>query len=144
MTKEEVTLIAALIAALTSIVTLGLNARLAILREKRMLIWEKEVQRLHELEEKAGVIQEIALSYANPNLLEQEFFPLHDEMRHAAGKFGRYPVLAQAIRDLNHACAVTVAEKVKSGDSREWQEKIKPAHQALLRACDEITKREKT
>ena len=144
MTTEEVTLIAALIAALTSIVTLGLNTRLAILKEKRMLLWQKELDRLLELEETAGVAQEIALSYASAEVLEKEFPPLHDQLRHAAGRFGRYPELSQALRDLNHACAVTVAEKVKSGDSREWQEKIKPAYQKFLNACDAITKREKT
>ena len=144
MTKEEVTLIAALIAALTSVITLGLNSRLAVLREKRMLLWQKELERLYELEEKAGIAQELALSYASAEVLEKEFPPLRDELRHSAGKFGRYPDLAKAIRELNHACAVTVAEKVKSGDSREWAEKIKPAHKTLIDACDKITKREKT
>ena len=123
MTKEEITLIAALIAALTSIITLGLNTRLALLREKRMLLWEKELERLSELEEKAGIAQEIALSYASAEVMEKEFPPLHDELRHMAGKFGRYPELAKSIRELNHACAVTVAEKVKNGDSLEWAEK---------------------
>ncbi|WP_415888178.1 hypothetical protein ACMXYV_09095 [Neptuniibacter sp. SY11_33] len=144
MTKEEVTLIAALIAALTSIVSLGLNSRLAVMREKRMMLWEKELQRLHDLEEKAGIAQEIALSCASPEIIEKEFHPLHDELRHAAGRFGRYPELAKAIRELNHACAVTVAEKVEHGDSREWSKKIKPAHTVLLKECDAITKREKT
>ena len=87
MTKEEVTLIAALIAALTSVITLGLNSRLAVLREKRMLIWQKELERLYELEEKAGIAQELALSYASAEVLEKEFPPLRDELRHSAGKF---------------------------------------------------------
>ncbi|HZA56631.1 MAG TPA: hypothetical protein VE616_20470 [Candidatus Udaeobacter sp.] len=46
MTTEVVTLIAATIAALTSIGSLLLNTRLAIRKEQRMLLWEKELERL--------------------------------------------------------------------------------------------------
>lgn len=144
MDVQTATLIAALIAALTSIVTLGLNTRLTILKEKRLLLWQKELDRLMELEELAGLAQEIALSYASPESLETEFPPLHNQLRHAAGKFGRYPELSKVLRELNHACAVTVAEKVKRGDSREWQEKIAPAYERFLSECDAITKRNNT
>lgn len=143
MDAQTVTLIAAIIAALTSVVTLWLNARLAILKEKRLLLWQQELERIIELEEIAGVAQELALSYASPEVLDREFSPLHDKLRHSAGRFGRYPGLATALRELNHACAVTVAEKVKYGDSREWQEKIAPAYKTFLEECDVITQREK-
>lgn len=96
MTAEQVTLVAALIAALTSVVTLGLNARLALLRERRMLLWQKELERLTEVEEWAGIAQEVSLSYASPQVLEAEFKPIHDKLRLAAGRFGRYPKLAAA------------------------------------------------
>lgn len=144
MSTEVVTLIAAIIAALTSIGSLLLNTRLAIRKEQRMLLWEKELDRLVELEEMAGIAQELALSYASAQVLEAEFKPLHDKLRHSAGRFGRYPDLAKSIRELNHCCAVTVSQKVKSGDSQEWQEKIKPAFQEFVRQCDLITKRSKT
>jgi hypothetical protein len=144
MTTEIVTVIAAIIAALTSIGSLLLNTRLAIRKEQRMLLWGKELDRLAELEEMAGIAQELALSYANPQVLEVEFKPIHDKLRHSAGRFGRYPDLAKSIRELNYCCAVTVAEKVKSGDSREWQEKIKPAFHEFIRQCDLVTKRNKT
>ena len=144
VTTEEATLIAALVAALTSIVTLGLNTRLAILKEKRMLLWQQELVRLLELEELAGMAQELAGSYSSPEVLEKEFRPLHDRLRQASGRFGRYPSLANAVRDLNHACAVTVAEKVKSGYSREWQAKIEPTYREFLAQCDAVTKRDKT
>ena len=64
-TGEIVTLLAAVIAALTSIGSLLLNTRLAIRKEQRMLVWEKELDRLTELEEMAGIAQELALSYAS-------------------------------------------------------------------------------
>ena len=55
MTTAIVTLIAAVIAALTSIGSLLLNTRLAIRKEQRLLLWGKEFDRLIELEEMAGV-----------------------------------------------------------------------------------------
>jgi hypothetical protein len=144
MSTEIVTPIAAIIAALTSIGSLLLNTRLAIRKEQRMLLWEKELDRLTEQEEMAGIAQELALSYASGEVLETEFKPIHDKLRHSAGRFGRYPDLAKSIRELNHCCAVTVAQKVKSGDLFEWQEKIKPAFQEFIRQCDLVTKRDKT
>jgi len=45
MTTEVVTLIAAIIAALTSIGSPLLNTRLAIRKEQRMLVWENVLAR---------------------------------------------------------------------------------------------------
>jgi hypothetical protein len=142
MTAGTITVIAAIIAAITSIATLLLNSRLTIRREKRMMLWEKELERLLELEENAGKVQEIALSYSSNEVMESEFKPLHDWLRHAAGRFGRYPALAIAIRNLNHACAVTVACKVSGKDYSEWSAKIPAAFLALITICDRITERE--
>jgi hypothetical protein len=36
-----------------------------------MLLWEKELDRLADLEEMAGIAQELALSYANPEFLRR-------------------------------------------------------------------------
>lgn len=82
---------ATLIAALTSVVTLGLNTRLAILKEKRLQLWQQELERLIDLGEISGVAQELALNYASPEILDKEFPPLHDKLRNSAGRFGRYP-----------------------------------------------------
>jgi hypothetical protein len=49
MTSEIVTLIATTIAAITFVVSLVLNARLTIIREKPILLWQKELDRILEL-----------------------------------------------------------------------------------------------
>ncbi|MDZ8120554.1 hypothetical protein [Pontiella agarivorans] len=146
MNKEDVILIAALIASLTSVVTLGLNTRLAIMREKRMLLWEKELERLHHLEEISGMAKEIALCHADPEVLQKEFPPLYDELRQSAGRFGRYPQLANSIRDLNQASSALVSDKINKSITGQggWAKKVTEAHTALLAECDVITKREKT
>ena len=144
MSAQEATLIAAAIAALSSVVTLFLNARFALLKEQRLLLWQKELDRLLETEELAGQAQELAKSYSGPEVLKEEFPPLHDQLRQRAGRLGRYPELVQALRDLNHACAGTVSEKIESGISDEWQRKISPAFEAFLSECDKITQRKTT
>jgi len=144
MTTEKVTLIAALIAALTSVITLGLNSRLVLLREKRMLLWQKELDRILEVEEVAGKAVEIALSHSSSEVIEAEFVPLHSWLRHAAGRFSRYKELRQAIRELNHHCAVVVADKVSNEDYREWAEKVPALFESLIAECDKITRRKET
>lgn len=136
MAPEMFTLTGTVIGALITFGSQWLNNHLAINKEQQKLLWEKELDRLMELEETAGIAQELALSYESPELIEAEFKPLYDKLRLSAGRFGRYPDLAKAIRELSHCCAATVDEKVKRGDSREWQEKIKPAFQEFIRKCD--------
>src|SRR5215470_20252632 len=140
MTAEIVTLTASVIAAVTSIGSLFLNTRLAIRKEQRMLLWEKELDRLMELEEMAGMVQEIALRYIREEIIETELKPLQDKLRQAAGRFGRYPDLAKSIRELNHCCSVAVAEEMNGDEPLEWQ-KIKPAFQEFIHQCDLVTKR---
>jgi hypothetical protein len=55
VSSEVVTLIAAIIAAITSVASLVLNSRLIVLREKRIMLWQKELDRLLELEKDFGV-----------------------------------------------------------------------------------------
>jgi hypothetical protein len=141
MTKEVVTLIAALIAALTSIITLGLNTRLAILKEKRMILWENELNRLLKLEELVGVVREIAKSFHVKEEMEKRFQPIHKQLEVAAGEFGRYRDLSKCVRDVAHACAVIVSLKNESDDYREWQENLEAHYKDFIQKCDKITKR---
>ena len=70
--------------------------------------------------------------------------PLHDWLRHAAGRFGRYERLAKAIRDLSYHCAVVVNCKLPGSvvDEREWASKVPKLFEELMDECDRITKRE--
>ncbi|TOL43138.1 hypothetical protein CGH98_23510, partial [Vibrio parahaemolyticus] len=63
MSKEEITLVAALMAAITSIISLVLSSRLTLNRDKRMTSWSKEVERLHQLEEQIGIAMEVVSVY---------------------------------------------------------------------------------
>jgi hypothetical protein len=64
MTNTEiVTLAAAVIALLGSILSLFISTRLAIQKERRQLLWAKELGRFFELEELAGDLVEELVSY---------------------------------------------------------------------------------
>ena len=142
MNAEIITLIAALTAALTSVVTLVLNARLTILREQRMLLWKKELDRIFELEQLAGVAKEIAIIHHDPDRLKKYYLPIYDELDEAAGRFSRYPSLTQAIHGLNHSCATVIDAKTNNHDFKQEELKIKEYYKKTLLECDKITGRQ--
>jgi hypothetical protein len=141
MRPEFLTLAAAAIAAVTSLASLILNTKLTLSREKRSLLWQKELKRLTELEEKAGEAHEIAMSFSGQEVREREFVPLHNWLRHAAGRFSRYPDLSKAIRELNHSCALVTATNFGHKKSFEWRDEIPKHFHAVIRECDRITER---
>ena len=141
LTSENVIVMSAVIAAVSSIITLIFNHVLDLRKQKKISQWQLDFERLNNLEELAGKAKELALSYASPEIVESEFKPIHDSLRHEAGKLARYPKLACAIRDLNHACAVVVAKSTKHDFDQEWRDKIDPAYKIILHECDKITKR---
>lgn len=63
MTSEQVTLIAALIAAAASFATLLLGAWLTYDRERRQALVRKELERMFAVEELAGELAEAVGSY---------------------------------------------------------------------------------
>ncbi|PSU33501.1 hypothetical protein [Photobacterium lutimaris] len=144
MTKEEVTLYAAIVAACTSIVSLVFNSKLTILREKRMLLWSKELDRINELEEKAGLAVEIVLNYSSPSILKSDYPPVQQDLKYIAGRFARYPELSSTIRDLRQYCDITYGDKIDRQDFQESAEKVSHYYSSLIEECDKITKRDKT
>ncbi|WP_281221885.1 hypothetical protein [Photobacterium sanguinicancri] len=144
MTKEEVTFYAAIIAACTSVVSLVFNSKLTILREKRMLLWSKELDRINELEEKAGLAVEIVLNYSSPSILKTDYPPVQLELKYIAGRFARYSELSSVIRDLRQYCDITFDDKIDRQDFRESANKVLHYYSELIKECDKITKRDKT
>jgi hypothetical protein len=138
MTKEELTLIAALLAAFTSIVSLFLNSKLTFNREKRTLRWNKEIERLQNLEEQIGLAQEVVSVYTHVEKLKADFIPLYEDLEYVAGRFARYPELAKAIRGFVHACNLTVSAKTDHEDYREYKEMVSIEYKKVILECDRI------
>lgn len=141
MTIELFTLAAAVIAFLGSVLSLFISSTLAIRKERRQLLWSKELDRFFELEEFAGTLVEELGSYKPVADDRTELGELFDRLDRAAGRFGRYPDVRQAIRDLGNTLAGMFAANRADEDDREIRKELQPAYQALLQACDAVVGR---
>ncbi|MBI2488064.1 MAG: hypothetical protein HYW01_14195 [Deltaproteobacteria bacterium] len=144
MTNTEiVTLTAAVIALLGSVLSLFISTRLAIQKERRQLLWAKELDRFFELEELAGDLVEELGSYRpvpdDRTPLTQRF----EALEQAAGRFGRYPEVRQAIRDLHNTLGCMFVAKRDHQNDQEVRAELDPTFRKLLAACDKVVGREK-
>lgn len=141
--NEFVTLAAAGIALLGSILSLFISTRLALQKERRQLLWAKELDRFFELEELAGDLVEELSGYRSipkdPTPLTQKFAVLDE----AAGRFGRYPKVRQAIRDLHNTLDRMFVAKRDQQNDQEVRAELDPTFRKLLAACDRVVGREK-
>lgn len=137
------TVVGGAIATVASIVTQVVSSRLASTRERRLIVWRKEVDRFFELEQLAGDLveelggyQPIAEDCSNLAIRFSAF-------ESSAGHFGRYPKVRQAIRDLHNVLGRMLYAKGGHADDREIRKELEPSFRALLDACDEVVEREK-
>ena len=92
------------------------------------------IARIHELEELAGVAKEVANSYRSTEdkfKRRSEIYPKLDEL---AGKLSKYPKLMQAIRDLNHYCALMAESDVE----QDVREEIEQFYRTLLTEAESV------
>jgi hypothetical protein len=142
-TSELVILAAAVIALLGSVLSLHISTRLAVQKERRQLLWSKELDRFFELEQLAGQLVEELGSYRpiseDRTSLEERFQALEV----AAGRFARYPGVRQAIRDLHNTLGRMFVAKRDRDDDRSVRTELEPAFRKLLAACDDAVGRER-
>jgi hypothetical protein len=140
--NEIITLAAALIALFGSLLSLYISTRLAIQKERRQLLWSKELDRVFALEELAGDLVEELGSYRpipeDPSGLGSKLA----ELERAAGRFARYPGVRQAIRELNNTLGRMFVAKRDREDDREIRGELELAFRKLLSACDIVVGRE--
>jgi len=136
-----VTLAAALISLAGSILSLFIASRLALQKERRQLLWSKELDRMFELEELAGGLAEDLGSYRP---IPQDMTDLAARLlrlERAAGRFARYPDICQAIRDLHNALARVLDAKQHHEDYRAIRDELGTTFRKLLDACDAVVGR---
>jgi hypothetical protein len=138
MDQQTVTLIAAVIAAIVSAVSLLLNSRFTLNRERRLVLWRKEVDRLIELEEVAGKLVEDIGSYRSLESMRDRISCQMEQLEAMAGRMGRYPNVRQAVRDLHNVLSCLFSDRNEHKDDREVRSELEPAYRALLDACDSV------
>jgi hypothetical protein len=142
VTPQTVTLIASILALVGSLLTILLGTRLTLLKERRQLLWSKELERFLALEELAGrLVEELA---SHRSLDGSIIKPLLEEYRQAAGRFARYEDVRRAILQLQNALErMFVAKRDHDDDQQKLRSELDDDLKKLLDACDQITKRDK-
>jgi hypothetical protein len=141
--SEIVTLVAAILALAGSILSLLIGTGLAIRKERRQLLWSKELDRFFDLEELAGELVEFMGSYRAIPDDRTELAGKLESLERADGRFARYPGVRQSVRDLHNTLGrMFVAKRDAEDDREEVRKELDPAYRKLLAACDKALKRE--
>src|SRR4051794_14672317 len=121
--RDYTAVVIACISAAVSIVNLVWSTRLHEGRERRKVLWERELNRFAELEDTAGHLVEDLLSY---NIRSDEHRSAAQEklqgLRAATGRFLRYPAIAAALRDVTHSAGWYIAQDMKHETRAEFEE----------------------
>jgi hypothetical protein len=139
--KDYAAIIVACLAAAVSIVNLTLSTRLSEGRERRKVIWEKELERFSELEDTAGRLVEDLLSYNIRSDAERSAaLEKLQVLRGATGRFLRYPAIAVALRDVAHSAGWYISQDMKHETKAEFEEArngVTTSFANFIRAIDE-------
>jgi hypothetical protein len=122
-------IIVACVAASVSIVNLVWSTRLNEGRDRRKVLWERELNRFSELEDIAGHLVENLLSYSIRS--EQERSSALEKLQilqGVTGRFLRYPEIASALRDVSHSAGWYISQDTKHETKIEFgrQEAMSP------------------
>jgi len=139
---QTITLIASIIALVGSLLTILLGTRLALLKERRQLLWSKELERFFALEEHSGqLVEELASHRA---LAQSIVGPRLEEYRQNPGRFARYDDVRRAILQLQNTLdRMFVAKRDHNDDEDNLRSELDRDLKKLLSACDHVTGRDK-
>ena len=138
LTSQTVTLFAAGIAAIASLLSLFLNSSLIIRRERQQQLWQFNLQRITRLEELAGNVAELFGGYPAIEKLEQKAPELLTQLELAAGHFRRHKNLNQAIRDFHNAASRVFVDRRDHENDKDSKHDLEVYFNSILKACDEV------
>ncbi len=138
---QTVTLIAPIIALVVSLLTILWSTRLALVKERRQLLWSKELDRFFALEERAGQLVE---ELASHRAFDQSIGPKLEEFGQDAGRFTRHDDVRRAILQLQNTLnRMFVAKRNHDNDQENLRSELDRDLKKLLNACDHVTGRDK-
>ncbi|HEY3433559.1 MAG TPA: hypothetical protein VGK09_13540 [Rhodocyclaceae bacterium] len=142
--KDYAAIIVACLAAAVSIVNLTLSTRLSEGRERRKVLWERELDRFSELEDTAGRLVEDLLSYNIRSDTERSAaLERLQLLRGSTGRFLRYPTIAAALRDVTHSAGWYISQDMKHETKAEFEEArndVTTSFSKLISAIDKTLK----
>lgn len=142
--KDYTAIVLACLAAAVSLVNLAWSTRLTEGRERRKVLWERELTRFSELEDVAGRLVEDLLRF---NIREDaERASANEKLQYfsiAAGRFLRYERVAGALRDLENSAGWYIRQDMRHESAAEYEKArsdVSDSFKALIAACDETLK----
>ena len=102
-------------------------------------MWDTEVRRIVDLEERAGELVGLVGSYKSVGQIVVESKDEVKWLESAAGRFRRHKALTQSIRDLHNGLSRLLAQKNERGDFRETTVEVESLYDTLLVQCDRVT-----
>jgi hypothetical protein len=142
--KDYAAIVVACVAAAVSIVTLVLTTRLTEGRERRKVLWERELVRFSELEDIAGrLVEDLMRFNIRSDEERKQAYEKLQYLRVAAGRFLRYERVAVALRDLENAAGWYIREDMRHESKTEYEKAradVSHGFKKLIFACDETLK----
>jgi hypothetical protein len=143
MEQWQTTLVASFVGAAVgsvfAIIGMVVNSWLTLSRDRRQLAWKTEVNRVVELEERAGALVEIATSHRGIEEIIERTKDHYRQLELDAGRFKRYKGIMQALRDLHNGVGRLLDSHSVHEDWREVAVDVDSLYDALLKECDAVT-----
>ena len=111
--KDYAAIIVACLAAVVSIASLVWSVRLNESRERKNILWERELGRFFELEDMAGCLVEDLLNYNIRDEERSEALTRLQTLRAFTGRFRRYPAISSALRELTHSSGWFISQDMR-------------------------------
>jgi hypothetical protein len=132
-------LIGASVGGVFILVGMFVNSWLTKGRERRQQVWQAEIKRIIDLEERAGQLVELIGSYNDPVMIKDKTLDDLGRLEVDAGRFRRHRKLMQAIRDLHNGLNRLSREKIEQKESRGVSAEVNGLFDKLLLECDKVT-----
>lgn len=143
--REYTAIVVACIAAAVSIVTLVLTTRLTEARERRKVLWERELLRFSEIEEVAGrLVDDLMRFHIREENEKKLAYEKLQFVRTASGRLLRYKEVSQALRELENAAGWYISEDMRHETKLEYEKArldVQMAFDNLVAACDRTLKK---
>lgn len=121
--RDYAAIVVAFVAAAVSIINLTLSTRLGEGRERRKVLWERELDRFSELEDTAGRLVEDLLAYnIRSDEARSEAIEKLQVLRGATGRFLRYPAIAAALRDVTHSAGWYISQDKRHETKADFED----------------------
>ena len=129
--------VVAVIAAVACIANVIISSK----NQRNNKIWEKELERVFDLEEQVGVLVDDLIFFRCRSEDEKEkFFQMQRYLLNAMGRFRRYPELHEALRLVFHDAGWYFNRDMKdsSKEYTEAKENLLSSYAKFLQACDKV------